>query len=154
MFVPESNLAYEGIRLSDDIKRSGLKNVCVMKEDDNRAGVRTNNDLKKGMAISFQKILNKGMVRFHQHFVCLTENSGVKMTTEEMKDEIINQLIDFKRIIKPSKDPYKPATELFSGKRGCGYDDLTIATILNPVMQRRFFGDDVKYGSWYTRTVK
>lgn len=153
VFVPESNLAFEGIRVSHELRRSGIRDICVMQEDDNRAGIKTNNDLKKAMAISFQKVLAKRRIKFHKKMVCLTQVMGLPVTPDDMMEDIRNQLLDFKRIIKPSKDPYKPSTEIYSGKRGCHYDDLVVALTLNKLMQARW-KKSTKYDDWRSRTIK
>lgn len=143
VFVPESNLAFEGIHQEHALRRSGVRDVCVMHEDDNRAGIRTNNDLKKGMAIAFQGVVSKKRLRFHEKFVCLTE----KYSPDEMREDMLNQLMNYSRIIIQSKQPHKPPTEFYGGKRGYGYDDHAVAMQLNLIMKRRFYQSE-RYKPW------
>lgn len=143
VFVPESNLAFEGTHQSNVILNSGLSNVCIMREDDNRAGVRMDNSLKKAMATAFKYKLNKGKVRFLYDFVSL----GEKKVYDDVRNEIVEELVYYTRIVKPSKDPFEQPKEIFSGKKGYGTDDLAIAIMLNLIMERRFYASD-KYKKW------
>lgn len=139
VFIPESNYAFEGTHQRDAIQNSGLDAV-VMYEDDNRAGVRTNNELKKLMAYEFKYKLHKKNIKIHEDFFTLSEN----YTVEKMKGEIYDQAYNYSRILLPSKSPHIPPKEIFGGKTGFGYDDLMIALQLNPLMEKRFF-DSIKY---------
>lgn len=69
VFIPESNLAWEGTHQSKLLKKSGVRaKVITMYEDGNRAGIRTNADLKRAMALSLKKKINKSIVKFHKDF--------------------------------------------------------------------------------------
>lgn len=145
IFVPESNLAFEGIWLQQELHRSGLTDVCVMQEDENRAGVKINKEFKKIMAMSLNyKLLDKS-VYFHRDFVCIGESNS----PEDMKKEIIDQLRNYSRILVPSNDIHRPPTEKYGGKMGHGFDDHAIAIMLNLVMKNRFFISRERYEKWY-----
>ncbi len=116
-----------------------------MREDDNRAGVRVNNPFKKILAMNLGDKLRDNLVYFHKNFLCI----GDDYTNEDMKGEIIDQLLNFSRIIKPSKDIHRPPTEIYSGKSGHGFDDHVIALMLNLVMMGRFFTRREAYSKWY-----
>jgi hypothetical protein len=144
VFIPESNLGFEAIWQHYEIKRSGLPDVCVMHEDDNRAGVRTSRDLKRLMAITFNYTLLDGYVYFHRKFVC----TGEQKTPEGMKLELIDQLKNYCRIIKPSNNPHALPVETYGGKSGYGFDDLALALQLNVTMKNRFFSNPI-YKEWH-----
>ena len=145
VFIPESNLGFEAIWCHYEIRRSGLDSVCVMQEDDNRAGVRTNKALKKMLAISFNYRLLSGRIFFHRRFVC----TGEQKSPEGMKRDAEDQLLNYSRIIRPSNDPYAQPNEIYSGKGGNGTDDLAFAMQLNPAMKERFWERKDKYKDWY-----
>ncbi len=146
VFVPESNLAFEGMWIEDSIKRTRLDNICTMKEDDNRAGVRTNSAMKKLMALSLSSLLNAHRVFFHRDFVSV----GDAHTSGSMREAIVEQLASYSRIIRPSTDIHRPSTETYGGKLGHGFDDLAIALMLNPIMERRFWENKAAYGRWHS----
>ena len=143
VFIPESNLAFEGIHQQHALRRAGVSDVCVMCEDDNRAGVKTNNEMKKGMALAFKTKVDSKKIRLHSKFVSLTTISR----PGEMRQELLEQLLNYSRIIIPSKDIHKAPTELYGGKRGYGYDDLAITVQLGALMKKRFIHSD-KYKAW------
>lgn len=58
-------------------------NYVVMKEDDSRAGVRTNEDLKLAITTSFDILLQQRCVQFHQNFFSVGETAIVTMATED-----------------------------------------------------------------------
>jgi hypothetical protein len=146
VLVPESNLAFEGMWIEQEVKRTRLDNICTMKEDDNRAGVRTNNAMKKLMAMSLASLLNASRVCFHGEFVSV----GDMHTPGAMREAIVEQVASYSRIIRPSTDIHRPPTETYGGKLGHGFDDLAIALMLNPVMERRFWENKTAYGRWHS----
>jgi len=97
--------------VSRELIQSGLTNVVIMQEDDNRAGIRTDNKLKNLMAIVMNEKLRSRTVFFYKHFVTLAEN----ITPESMKKDILQQLKNYSRIIRPSKDVHKPTVEFYRG---------------------------------------
>lgn len=131
IFVPESNLGCEGHRLGYLIENKRFFNVSIMKEDNDRPGVRTTNELKGAMASKLHHILSTGNLYIHEKFFSVNNE---KMNLIE---DIRTQLEGYSRIIKPSKDPHKKATELYSGKAGAGFDDHVIALQLNVLMESR-----------------
>lgn len=145
VFVPESNLAFEGIYLQDALRRSGVREVCVMTEDENRAGVKVNREFKKLMAMVLNNKLLDDSVYFYRDFVCCGEDNS----SAEMRREIITQLRNYCRILKPQRDVHKPPSESYGGKRGHGYDDHAIGLMLNLVMRNRFVSEP-KYNTWRT----
>lgn len=145
IFIPESNYAFEGTHLARSIRMAGFKNACIMKEDDNRPGFRTDQKNKKEMALSLKvKLMEKG-IYIYQHFVCTAEG----VSNEKMLDELQNELLNYSRIIKPSNVKYKKPTEIYSGKQDYGFDDLVIALQLNLIMKNRFYEKKEVYSKWW-----
>ncbi len=146
VFIPESNLAFEALWATDEIRRSGLRDVCVMREDANRAGVKTNRDLKVTMAMA----LNMKVVRRNAFVLDKFVSIGEGRTPEQILDELLAQLKQYSRIVKPPRDPRagQPVVS-YSGKSGYGHDDLAIAVQLLNVLQPKFWTDTATYGSWH-----
>lgn len=146
IFVPESNLGYEAQHYALALQRHGFigDGYCVMNEDRERTGVRMNNEFKKNLMYNLKYFLEQHSVSFHQKMLCLSKKP------DDMRHELVNQLLAFARIIVPSKNIYKPPTEIFSGKEGRGSDDHVIALSLNVSMQRVFWGPQAeKYKKWH-----
>lgn len=87
MVIPESNLAFESMHIADHLRdefgeqRPG--NYVVMNEDDARAGVRTNEDLKLAITTSFDMLLQKRLVKFHQNFFSVGEIVIMNLSAED-----------------------------------------------------------------------
>ena len=144
VFVPESNLAFEGYHQANRLRKTGVSNLCIMEEDDNRPGIRTDHKLKKAMSTALRDKIVKGHLRFHRSFVVTHADCSQAKVLKQMYDE----LDGFSIILKPSKtDPHAEPKELYTGKQGHGTDDLAIALQLNLVAMRRFKNSD-KYADW------
>lgn len=144
IFIPESNLGFEAIWSAREIRRSNIGNICVMEEDQNRAGIKMNRELKKHMCAMFQEKVNLQQVHFHRNFVCI----GERNSPENMKNEIVNQLINYSRILEYSKNKRIAPKETYGGKKGYGFDDHAIALQINLLMKNMFFSKD-KYADWH-----
>ncbi len=146
VFIPESNLGFEALWASDEIRRSGLRDVCVMREDANRAGVKTNRELKITMATAFNMKVVRRNAFVLDHFVCIGEGR----TPDQILDEFLMQLKHYSRIVKPPRDPRAgQPTVSYSGKSGYGHDDLAIAVQLLNVLTPVFWTDKAAYASWH-----
>lgn len=143
VFIPESNLAWEGFHQSKMLKNSQINNVVVMKEDSNRAGIKTTNSLKELMVLMLRERLGRNGIAFHKDFISIGDP---KLDT---KKELLKQLFNFCEITKPSKDPYKRPTVVYSGKGGYGLDDMVMSLMLNLLMKSIFFSKKETYGNFY-----
>ena len=151
VFIPESNLAWEGVYRSKHLKKVFGNSLIVMKEDHNSVGVRMNFNLKKAISISLKEKLSKKHIKLYKDIVSLSESQVLPngATPRKIKDQLVDQLLNYCRIIRPSRDPLKPPIELYSGKSGHGFDDMVIATMLNLVMKRIFWEKRSVYERFY-----
>ncbi len=147
VFVPESNLAFEGIHQQYSLQRARIQHLCVMQEDENRAGIRMNYEIKKAMSYAMKAQINKRKLRFHKDFVCIGQTPI--FSSDDMRSDILSQMMSFSRIIIQSKDPMKPPREFYSGKRGHGFDDTVICMLINRFMKSRFFRRHEVYGGYH-----
>ena len=146
VFVPESNLAFEGTRITAEVQRAGIQNVCVMNEDENRAGVRSTASTKKMMAFVTGRALSDRRVRFHEQFLCVNEAT----TAGDLKKMIIDELRSYQRVLKqPSDHRFGTVKEAYTGKIGSGCDDHAIAFQINYAMQNVFFSKRDTYKAFY-----
>lgn len=147
VFIPESNLAFEALWATDEIRRSGIRDICVMKEDANRAGIKTNRELKEVMALAFNRRLIKRRVHLLDKFVCIGDNT----TPWETRDKLVMEFRNYSRIVRPPRDGRSGAQPavFYSGKNGYGFDDMCIALQLLNVMHKTFFDKTDMYGDWH-----
>ena len=125
IFCPEANLGGEGVRLTDDLRRSRLHNVYVLREDGGNEGFRTTAAAKEDMKNSVNAALNEHRIRFHPNCVCA--NTEQNHTPESMRKLLITELLNYKRqLIYSSTDPYKLPTVRYTGKIGGTCDDHAI----------------------------
>lgn len=138
VIVPESNLGFEALHIEDYIReafgppRPG--NYVVMKEDDTRAGIKTNEDIKLAMTTSLDRVLRHHAMHFHRNFFSVGElvvnevatngsaaasdaqtpssasqlpDDDLRIVTsaDTMRDSIVTQLSSWMRIVQPRKDP-------------------------------------------------
>lgn len=141
IFMPESNLAFMGYFLADFIKRDSFLRMrtIIMNEDKGRPGVKIDNGIKRDMALSLAKKIEKRQIRRYADFFTKSFTKVEKITAEDMWDTLIQQLIDFSKIQKPSNDVFGEPREFYSGKMGRGYDDVAIAVEINLFAKRRFY---------------
>ena len=148
VFIPESNLAFEALWVTDEMRRAGLGDFWrVIIEDANRAGVKTSRQLKHLMVLNMNSRIARGRVRRVSNFVSIGDSDK---TPEEMQEKILVQVKEFMRKVKPPRDPHHGTpTVSYSGKDGHGKDDLCMAFLLLDMMRNRFFGDQEKYGDFW-----
>jgi len=142
VIIPESNLAFEAIYTEEAVHRAVGStmghSLVFMTEDDNRTGVKTNNFMKMAMARALAFEFEHGQVRFHAHMIsgaASPDNEGVE--SDRMRTMFVNQLKHYMRIVKPSSDPLREPTVVYSGKM-FGADDLAIAIQILNIMRKRF----------------
>lgn len=151
VIAPESNLANEAMHHEYFIKKAGLINVCIMREDrDNKPGIRIDNGIKRTMAMQFNQVLSGNMVYFHEKFVTIKSKSlSNKNPADTIIDEAINQFQCYNRVIKPPNDVNGKAKEMYTGKSGGGRDDLVIGAQINYYVKMLFFMHHEKYQEYY-----
>lgn len=146
VFVPESNLGYEGWHLSDKLEQEQIPNICILREDKNegeyRPGIRIYDKLKERLVWMLEERFVDGTVYLYEDFFSVSQKSP-----SVMLDEVENQLINFARKEKRKNDPETKPTILFQGKSGYGYDDIVCAWFLIP-LAKRFFEKNEKYAFW------
>ena len=148
VFIPESNLGFEALWVTDEIRRCGFTGQWrVMIEDANRGGVKTNRPLKHSMVLNMNMRLARRRVYRMSQFVSVGD-SGV--TPDAICDRLMDQLKDFMRKVKPPRDlDHGMPTVSYSGKGGYGKDDLCMSLLILDIMRNRFWSDREKYGDFY-----
>ena len=148
VFIPESNLAFEAVRVTDEMHQCGMGDYWrVMIEDANRAGFKTNRDIKHLMVLNMNGRLVRDRVMRMKNFVSVGDTGE---TPEEVEQKLLGQIKDFMKKVKPPRDPHHgTATISYSGKDGDGCDDLCMAFSFLDLLRNRFWSDSEKYGSFH-----
>jgi hypothetical protein len=143
--------------LAEKIKSDTLlrRRVIIMNEDKGRPGVRVDNLVKLDLKLALEKKIFKRKIKRYKNFFTLTTTPVAKLTPQDVWDEIIHQLQNYSKILKPSNDIHAPPREFFGGKMGYGYDDTAIAVQLNLICKRKFYsiGND-KYRKFISEKPK
>ncbi len=153
VIIIESNLGNEAahMQLYLESRRVLGPNCCMMFEDkDGGVGVRMSENMKSMLAMSMDFRLNECKIAFHERFFSCASKKLYK-TAGAIRDALIFELLNFTRVLIPSKDPFGKPKELLSGKMGYGKDDLAIALMWNCAMATRFFNNKDAYGPWLRR---
>lgn len=146
VFIPENNLGWEAERMESMLGRAGVPRVITVDEDDRRPGVHTTKELKKQMAVLFNRALMDRRVLFHERLVTVDEDHSAA----EMRKLVQSELKTYQRILEPSKnDPLADPKERFSGKMGGGCDDHALAVQINYVGRNLFYNRREKYGQYH-----
>ena len=141
MLSVESNLGNEAMHHQAYITSSGLVKVIVMNEDNNRAGVRTTHDMKRTMVI----IMNDAMTHLRLHFYKDMISVNGKHDSKDMIKKIIQQVMNFHRIVEPPVKLHQEPKEIYNGKMGGGKDALLMALMLGLYMKNVAASKPEKY---------
>jgi hypothetical protein len=148
VIIVESNLANEAMHHVAYIREKNLTNVCFLRENrDGSPGVLTTNASKRSMALFLGSLLESGRVSFHREFVTVASR---KLSSERIKDMLIQQLQSYNRVIIPPNNVYGQAKEIYSGKGGGEKDDLAIALQICVEGETRFRNAPEKYRNHYS----
>jgi hypothetical protein len=169
--IPESNLGFEASNIAGHLALEfgleGPGNYVIMREDDLRAGVKTNEELKWAMTTSLDLCMQMRAVRFHRNLASLgdqlpptrfdvpnreqreamwPEPSPIQQAemSDKSRDSLVDQLQRWTRIVRPRKDPNdaRPAKVETTGKIGGLPDDGCIGLLLANTMRKRFHSSD------------
>lgn len=172
VLIPENNGFFEAAHVASAVHEQVGQGYTIMNDDDTKVGVKTNHYTKRSMATTFCDELVTNRVRMHGHFFTLTTTAGRLIEpierdlssikgefrfvyaedAEEMRDYLVNNLLSYKRIQKPSKDEYGESKVFYSGK-DVGEDDVAIATQLGTHKSLTFLTDDRYKGQWRQRAI-
>lgn len=162
VLIPENNGFFEAAHVASAIHKDLGQGYTIMSDDETKkVGVKTDHMAKRSMATTFCDELVMNRVRIHGHFFTLTTTAGRLIEpierdlssikgefrfvyaedAEEMRDYLINNLLNYKRIQKPPKDEYAEPKVFYSGKDS-GEDDVAIAVQLAVHKSLVFLRDD------------
>jgi hypothetical protein len=115
--------------------------IVFMDEAELKIGIPTTHGIKREMAMELRHRLKDGRLRFDAAMFTTSPN----MTPAQDLDKLRKQLLDYKEQMQPSKNPFKPAVAIYSGKPH--KDDMAVALQLNCKYFGHFLQDD-KYAQF------
>lgn len=146
ILVVESNLANEAMHHQLYVRAAGLANVVVMCEDtQDRPGVRLTNPIKRTMAIQLNEALRQDRIAFYHSLVSING----KREPAAMRQELISQVANFKRVVEPAAKVHQEPKEFYTGKAGGGKDDLVIALMWNLYAKNLFYSKPERYAKYF-----
>lgn len=148
IFCPETNYGFEGERLIDELGRANVREVYAMHEHGkgHSEGFWTSNRTKKAMWSAMRALLEQRAVSFHPLMICA--NTLQHHSPGSMRAMLIKELEDFKRVTYPSRDPYKPHKEVFTGKITGANDDHAIVVQLIVICHKMYWQ---RYDEFYSK---
>lgn len=147
--IPENNLGFEAVHLSSEVTQTfNPDEVICFQEDMQKAGVKTDNRLKLGLALGFKRVLDTESVHFWGDFMSVaarTKNTSTfsrRLAEDDVRDDIVKEIGGFLRATKPQRDPTRPPTVQYTGKLYGGFDDMMIALMIANTCRKLFFANE------------
>jgi hypothetical protein len=135
-------LAFVGYELAHTVSLDPFlaPRVTVMHEDNGKPGIRLDNKMKRDLVLSLNDRIQQKKIKIYKKFFTTAKDPA--FTPKEISDEIINQLINYSRILKRSNNVHEQPKEFYGGKLGHGFDDLAIAVQINNACRNVFYASD------------
>ena len=129
-----------------------LYSVCVLQEDNGRAGVRVSSIGKEFMILEMDRKISSGCLKFHDHVVTAGKNGlGQRSSPDQKKKDFVNQLNSFVWVIDSAKTAHGKSKRSATGKLGGNQDDICMATLHSRVAETLFNSANGKqrYKEWH-----
>jgi hypothetical protein len=142
----ESNLGMAALHHQEWVSDVEQQQLCVLHEDKDKPGIRTDDKLKEYMQKVMCDVLQDERLYFHSNMV----TCDPKKTRDMMIKEYVEQLNNYAKITDPPKNPGGKPKIVYTGKLGGKNDDLCIASQLALIAKQLFNSSSgrVKYNSW------
>lgn len=126
VFIIESNLGFESEHLAHFITKK-ITNFVILKQKD-RLGLHTNHSFKCAASVLFKNRLKTKQVKLIENDYLATTSACCESIVKLYEEELLN----FRRILKPARDGYGLQQEFYSGKTSQNStDDCVMSTLLN-----------------------
>ena len=129
VFVIENNLGHEAEHLYGFINKTFVNMDKLIMTKDDKIGLHTDHKFKVNASITIRNRLKYRSIRLHQEIT--TQSHNILTLFKE-------QLVDFRRIIKPAISPFSAEREIYSGKSSTTNDDLVMALLINVYWSEMF----------------
>lgn len=144
VFCAEENLGWEASHMSNYLREKRLPNVIIMCEAKNdKDGWHTDAGTKERAALRMSQILNERRLKFSDRMIRV-QRQNAENDEKQLRENMINQLQQFMRIVKPVKNLWDKEKVEYSGKLS-GRDDLAMALQMSLLIYERFVQRSDKY---------
>ena len=132
VFIIESNLGFEASHIANHVSKT-FTNLIVMNQDE-KIGLHTNNEFKRGSAVLIRNQLQTEMVSFSN--ALFSTAKPLKQTLEQFQEE----LYEYREIVEKSDSHFSRVKLTYTGKLdSTSNDDLVLALCLNSYWSRQFY---------------
>jgi hypothetical protein len=136
IFLPENNLGQEAEHARHMLQHE--RRLYTVHEK-RKAGVCTTHARKELYALTLLEYINNETIAFAKGTVCanpmMDANTRLRITRKEFQ----KQMVQFRKIILPSKQPFKANKVVYSGKAKSGMNDDLVMTLMIAVYWGREF---------------
>jgi hypothetical protein len=125
LVLPESNYGRESQWLSIVLRNyfKETKRFYIMRAEKEIDGFRTDENEKFRMVKNIECVLKDKRLKFHRKLYTTFEGGDKK----KFVNHIVEEMLNFSEIVKPSKTSTLPPRVFYGGKKGYGTDDTVIA---------------------------
>ncbi len=123
----ENNLGQEAEHMRHMVRNE--RRVFVVHEK-RRAGVCTTNKRKEMMVAALLRYFNEQKLHLASRCVCANPMADANTRFAQTKTAFQKQLIQFRKMVLPGAQPYKPSTFVFTGKAKSGMQDDIVMTVM------------------------
>jgi hypothetical protein len=150
IFIPENNLGQEA-----EHARHMLRNErrLYTVHEKRKAGVCTTHARKEVYALTLLTYFNSGNIHFDSKAVCANPMLDANKRLVLTKKEFEKQLMQFRKIILPSAQPFNNAKIIFSGKSKKGMKDDLVMTLMIVTFWAREFAKKRIAGVPYNKFI-
>ena len=127
IFIPENNLGQEAEHARYILKDE--RKLYTVHEK-RKAGVCTTHARKELYALNVLNYINSSNLHMAKSIVCANPMMDANTRMSSTKKEFVKQMVQFRKIILPSKQPFNNAKFIFTGKSKKGMQDDLVMTLM------------------------
>ena len=132
VFIIESNLGFEASHIANHVSKT-FTNLIVMNQNE-KIGLHTNNEFKRGSAVLIRNQLQTEMISFSKSLFSTAK--PLEKTLEQFEEE----LYEYREIVEKSDSHFARVKLTYTGKLdSTSNDDLVLALCLNSYWSRQFY---------------
>lgn len=115
IFCAESNLGFEAGHMGNFLREKQVRNVIIMREDGEKDGFRTTEETKEMGTLRMSQMLNERRIKFSDRMI-RTHRKHNENDETQLKENMINQLQQWMRMVLPVKNLWDKEKVKYSGK--------------------------------------
>jgi len=127
IFLPENNLGHEAEHMRHMVRNE--RKVFTVHEK-NKPGVCTTNARKESMVATLLNYFNSKTLHITDTCICANPKQDANTRLVQTKQTMQKQLIQFRKMVLPGTQPYKPSKFVFTGKAKSSMQDDCVMTLM------------------------